>query len=93
MHPVEVYKLTQDSWYPEYTCEDGKLVSVSFRKTGPVNSENFEWRVCVWGADDCGMEKDFSQGKESEAWCCFLEVIGMEFVNMQALRNLGFQSA
>lgn len=41
MRPVEVYKLTQDSWYPEYTCEDGKLVSVSFKKTGPLNSENF----------------------------------------------------
>ena len=93
MKRVDVYKLTQDCWYPEFTCEDGKLVMVSFLKTGPKDLENYEWRVCAWGNDDCGLEKDFPENQEASAWTCFLEVIGMEFVNMQNLIDLGFKSA
>lgn len=93
MKRVDVYKLTQDDWYPEYSCEDGKLVCVSFLKTGPESLTGYDWRVCVWGADDCGMEKDFPKERENEAWCCFLEVIGMRFVNVQNLKDLGFVSA
>ena len=94
MKRVEVFKLTEDEWYPSYNCEAGKLVCVTFTKTGPqIENYNYDWRVCVWGWDDCGMEKDFPKDQEHAAWCCFLEVIGMEFVNMKDLKDLGFKSA
>lgn len=89
----DVFKRTTDQWYPSYQIErDGPmLVEVSFTQTGPYPPTSGEWRVCVWGADDCGMERDFTD--ESSAWTTFLEVIGMEDVTMAALQNLGFVSA
>jgi len=49
------------------------------------------WRTCVWGTDDCGMEYDCDNGAE----CLekFLQVIGMDYVDMEELTNIGFVSA
>ena len=68
-----------------------KLVEVSFSQTDPNPPFKGEWLVCAWGGDDCGMEKIFID--EKEAWCCFLQVIGLENVTMAALTDLGFRSA
>lgn len=92
-----VYKETTDDWYPSYKIKDTsiKLVEVAFTKTGQ-DPKNFkgEWRVCVWGADDCGMERDY-QGPETETecWNMFLQVIGLKDVTMKKLKELGFWSA
>ncbi len=50
-----------DDWYPTF---DNHLVAVSpvFKLLGLPTI----YRVCVWGADDFGMEKDFSSKKEAE---------------------------
>lgn len=88
---VEVFKRTQDEWYGNYKIVGDErvsdLVEVAFLNLMPG------WRVCVWGNDDCGLERDFDSDSESEAWNIFLQVIGMDFVNMQALRGLGFIAA
>ncbi len=96
-----VFKLTTDNWFPSYKLNcwfNGKqpgetgLVEVTFTKLGPSIEDNSPgWRTCVWGGDDCGMEKDFIN--EKEAWCCFLEVIGLEDVTMEKLHTMGFVSA
>jgi hypothetical protein len=65
------------------------LVRVTFTTIGPKDVN--EWRVCVWGNDDCGMERDFED--EKAAWCCFLEVIGFDYVTRSNLQRLGFVSA
>jgi len=87
---VEVFKRTQDDWYGNYKVVGDQrvsdLVEVSFLNLMPSG-----WRVCVWGNDDCGLERDFES--ESEAWNIFLQVIGMESVNKQPLRDLGFVAA
>lgn len=94
----DVYKKTTDDWCPSYSLfwyeaghEREKVVSVTFCQTGQHPPIDGDWRVCVWGSDDCGMERDFQ--KENEAWCCFLEVIGLEDVTMDALKERGFVSA
>ena len=98
---VRVFKNTSDQWYPSYYLGNwyngvqpggSMVVEVSFLQTGPADTKS-DWRVCVWGADDCGMEKDFDQTKEAEAWLCFLEVIGLEDVTRTKLMELGFVSA
>lgn len=84
----EVFKITSDDWYPSYKLEDKtKLVQVSFMQILLPSS----WLVCVWGQDDCGMEKFF--GTENEAWCTFLRIIGLEDVTMSELTKLGLTSA
>lgn len=90
---IDVFKRTSDEWYPSFLeYRNGEsLVRVSFTQTGPNPPIDGEWRVCAWGADDCGLEKDFTD--EQEAWVCFLEVIGYEDVTMDSLAKLGFKSA
>jgi hypothetical protein len=97
---VEVLKPTEDNWCGSYKIQDWyngvreqMFVEVIFNgnitaydpKLAPV------WRTCVWGIDDCGMEYDCDN--ETQAWNMFLQVIGMKFVNRQALKDLGFVPA
>ncbi len=88
---VEVFKRTSDDWFSSYRCEDCKLVRVKFTQTGPFPPSNGVWRVCAWGSDDFGLELDFSN--ETEAWACFLQVIGMVDVTISALKEMGFSYA
>lgn len=71
-----------------------KLVEVSFIRLTPwLPAEERIWRVCVWGNDDYGMERDFNPNEENLAWSIFLNVIGEEYVDMKFLLSLGFVSA
>ena len=91
---IDVYKPTNDDWYPNFKVTDGPdLVHVSFTQTGP-NPEKFEgeFRVCVWGNDDCGMERDF-ENNEALALNIFMQVIGWPTVDRDKLKELGFVSA
>lgn len=94
---INVFKRTTDNWYGNYKVQDdarvSDLVEVSFTKTGPdPKNHQGDFRVCVWGNDDCGQEKDFADDEEL-AWNCFLQVIGMEDVTMSKLKILGFVAA
>lgn len=85
MKPVRVFKKTEDDWFPSF---DGDLVEVSFLRIWDGT-----WRVCAWGKDDFGLERDFAASQEAEAWNVFLQVIGMENVNQSSLQSLGFVGA
>ena len=88
----DVFKRTSDDWCPSYFLQQGQgLVEVSFLQTESATSSAHGWLVCAWGGDDCGLEKAFES--ETEAWCCFLQVIGLENVTMRALIDLGFITA
>jgi hypothetical protein len=95
MKKINVYKPTNDDWYPVYQVkgwDNLQLVCVSFTQTGPDPARgNGKWRVCVWGADDCGMERDYDD--RSEAMTMFYRVISWEFVDLTLLLELGFVSA
>ncbi len=94
MKRVDVFKKTNDDWYPAFEMGGEKLVEVSFIQLTPwLPAEERVWRVCVWGNDDCGMERDFSPNEENLAWSIFINVIGEEYVDMKFLLSLGFVSA
>ena len=89
---TDVFKLTQDDWYPAYRLagyykgrKNVKLVTVSFSEltTG-------EWRVMVWGADDDGLEIDFQPSQGGAAVELFDDVIRQEYVNKEWLKDQGF---
>ena len=96
-----VFKMTRDNWYPSYLLTEmeygntaqnrpeDKLVCVSLSKL-PHGSD---WRVSVWGADDCGMECDFDKNSRRRAQELFQEVIEQEFVNRSWLKSKGFVNA
>ena len=94
---VEVFKPTKDNWCDSYKIagycngiQNQMLVAVTFHgnimaydpKQAPV------WRTSVWGNDDGGMEYDCAT--EAECWNIFLQVIGWDSVDKDALRELGF---
>lgn len=92
---INVYKETDDDWYGNYRVEGddrvSNLVCVSFTQTGPNPPINGDWRVCVWGNDDFGMERDFED--EATALNIFYQVVGWPKVNQILLRDMGFISA
>lgn len=95
MKRITVFKETTDNWFPSYKVEGRaylQLVTVELTQTGPdPNAGNGEWRVCVWGGDDCGMERDFDD--LSQATDMFYQVIGWESVDVSELTQHGFVSA
>ena len=65
------------------------LVEVTFTQTGPDPDLGLgKWRVCVWGNDDCGMERDFDL--EGDALHIFYHIISWTYVNKDQLKNAGF---
>ena len=90
MNEVSVYCETTDDWYGNYRIKDDQrvsnLVHVQFMKLS-----NDQWRCCVWGNDDFGME--FDSWLEGEAWNKFIQIIGWKYVNKEPLKALGFVSA
>ena len=87
---MKVFKLTSDDWYPSYKLDgyhngrkDPQLVEVSHLKL-----TNGQYRVCVWGADDAGMDFDTKSG--NKALRVFLTVINWDDVTRAKLKELGF---
>ena len=84
----EVFKPTTDDWCGSFKMSGGDLlVRVAFFKY-----PNGGWAVYASGNDDLAVFKQFEPTEEKSAWCCFLEVIGFDYVNMGDLHKLGFTS-
>lgn len=78
---------TTDQWYPNY---EGNKVKVSLvpllnHDTGEAQ----EWRVCVWGNDDFGMEIDVATFAEADAIYDGIKAP----ITQSALSRLGFVRA
>lgn len=95
LYRAECWKKTEDNWIPSYGLADlGAWI------TGNVRSEMVRvslyppyegtglTRVCVWGADDFGMERDFSEATDAQR--IFLHIIQLPFVNQADLLKLNF---
>jgi hypothetical protein len=57
----------------------------------PDNSYGNEYRVCIWGSDDCGLEKLYMT--EAGALTEFMQIIGDEAVWKEDLLERGFVTA
>lgn len=77
--------LTNETWFP--TREDGtvKAAFVALMTDGHVDA----WRVCVWGEDDFGMERDFKD--RMEALAMFRRVV--DLTTQAQLMSWGFVRA
>ena len=94
------FKLTDDDWYGNYKIEDvanypdgelkgkNKLVDVSLLTLGPGADQ---FRVCVWGNDDFGLELDFDSVFDAQAM--YLKLLQLEVINEYDLKQLGFKRA
>jgi len=90
---IIVYKQTSDDWFPCFNFDNGtSLVMVSFFECELIDDDTERrWGVAVWGDDDCGMEKIFTN--RSLALVCFDDIIRLKDVTKFALGLLQFVSA
>lgn len=97
---LTAFKITDDDWHPSYTFNHyynghapGQvlMVEVSLLQF-PKWERNPDpgYRVCVWGNDDCGMERDFGPEELDIAYKIFHDVIALHRVNKQTLTDMGF---
>lgn len=75
---------TNEDWYPNYT---DNLIEVSLAL---INAGSI-YRVCVWGADDFGMEKDFCFINLLEAMIEYMSIT--DGITKQELFDKGFDIA
>lgn len=88
---VEFFKETKEDWYPSYFVNQGtpsekKLVRVTL--LGPMSDGQF--RVCVWGNDDLGMDFDSTQDACVKM---FEHLSSIETIQKNALIKFGFVRA
>lgn len=91
-----VYVSTDDDWCPSYIMnmthsKDKMLVTVSFFELKTINGDDPTYRVCVWGADDLGMEFDTHDRTFAESY--FIMCISQETLSIEFLKDKGFISA
>jgi len=79
---------TTDNWCSNYNVDEVELSLIAIG-SGPQP----EYRVCVWGDDDLGMEKDFSSTELKEAILLFEKLKSEGMVSMHMLSDLEFVSA
>jgi hypothetical protein len=81
----DVRRPTSDDWHP--TARDG-TVKVTF-----VELSTGQWRVCVWGDDDCGMERDFGPDERASAVEMHRLLAGCSDVTKRLCGDLGMTFA
>lgn len=83
-----VYKKTSDIFLSYGKLNTGEnVVSVSFSEEY-VNDYKY-WLVSVDSDDDCSMSNTYTL--EKEAWCVFLQIIGLDDVTLLALKDIGLK--
>lgn len=93
---ISCFKRTDDDWYGNYKIADDKrhegkgYVEVSLLSLGP--DAKYGYRVCVWGNDDCGMERDFesSMAGKSGAIVLYELLCNQVIINKSWLKQEGF---
>lgn len=89
---VEMFKPTRDDWHPNYRiAEDKRYGATGFVRVSFLGLNDGVHRVCVWGADDMGMERDFKH--KSEARGMFKILTMLPSIEKAALLKHGFERA
>ena len=94
MKRITVFKLTNDDWYPSYTIQEWykgvrlqRMIELSQIELGYDKT----WRVCAWGGDDFGLERDFvGEYAEQESSDIFILLLEKGQIDTKDLTDLGF---
>lgn len=95
-----VFKLTDEDWYPSYRLANW-YYGVAPEETGMVEVAFLQfpkweqcpdpgYRVCVWGNDDFGMERDYTATEYDAALAMFHKIISWEKIAVKPLESEGF---
>lgn len=91
IHRIDCAVEVRDDWYPNFNAEgkpdrEGRYVRLSLLEI-PTRAG---WRVCAWGADDFGLEKDFDHGDRAAAQETYDLVRQVGPITQADLLSIGF---
>lgn len=92
MSRIECFKPTSEDWYGNFKiADDARHANRRFVHVSLMLLNDGNWRCCVWGNDDMGMELD----EPDELWArhIYNTVCQMVDVTKDALTQLGFVRA
>jgi hypothetical protein len=84
------FKPTRDNWCPNYSNNQVRVrIMCNMENKGKI------WhRVCIWGMDDLGLERDFfGAAQEKDALVVYGRVMNLDYVDFKPLKEMGFKSA
>lgn len=89
------YVKAHDEWHPSYvlSVDQGHRISYMVRVSLLQLPTTDEYRVAVWGADDDGMERDFSRHEDQDAALLFMELLRQPVLTKDYLKSKGFVPA
>ena len=90
---VSVFKETTDDWCPSFEIKGDARYKYHLVEVSYLELSDGMWRVCVWGQDDMGMERDFEPHERVKAWEVFISIIEQQYVSYDFIKNLGFYGA
>ncbi len=79
---------TTDNWHPSI---NGMFVRVSTMPLFAIGDQPRMYRVCVWGGDDFGVEKDFEN--QNDADFLYDKLCSMAFVDIETCYSYGMVPA
>lgn len=91
---TSVFKQSSDDWYGNYEiADDGRHVGKKYVEVSllPLRPEGH--RVCVWGNDDCGMERDFLEEDKLSAQELFSKICLEPILSKELLETYKFVRA
>lgn len=90
---TDVVKFTDDDWYGNYSIMHKgvmtKTVQVTYVPLALDQDAKRLFRVCVWGNDDFGLERDYEDRRAARR--AFSKIVDMYRVNKNELKDMGFQ--
>lgn len=94
---LTVFVPTKEDWYPSYRVGNPEEYKHHFQyhtyllRVNLIMLDSNTFRVCVWGADDKGMEKDFDS--LDEAISQYFTIITQKWLTQSFLEASGFLHA
>ena len=93
---IEAFVEVKEDWYGNFNIADdgrypdNKFVCVSFYN---LPRDSHYPMVCVWGNDDCGVEKVFRKDEVEKALELYKTIVSTPFPTKEYLRQLGLLDA
>ena len=91
---VQVFVPVTEDWYGNYRIEsDARYKNTLLVAVSLLELHDHTWRVCVWGNDDHGLEKDLTHEQFDQALTLFQQIVSEPYPTHAWLMSLGLYAA
>lgn len=91
---ISAFVEVKEDWYGNFRIADDRRFEASqLVRVSLILLSTPEWRVCVWGNDDFGLERDFLADQHEAAMNLYVQIVTSQFPTQKWLRSLGMVGA